>query len=314
MEEETKEAREEESFLEEIEKEREEKKEKAKEEVEAKFLFRKERRKKFLILGLILFGVVGFFFLAKHISADWLKEIGLTMPLPVFTFIIALVDGFNPCNLFVLTLLLTLLVSTSHSRKRVYTVGYVFILVVFVIYFLFMAAWLNIFKFIGFMEPLRIGIAGLAFVAGVINCKEFFWFRKGVTLMIQEKHKGPLLRKIEGMKEIIKTASFPALVFSSIGLAAFSSLVELPCTAGFPIIYTGVLAGKIGSGFWHYAYLLFYNLIYVLPLAVVIGVIGYTFHGKEISRKQMQIIKLIGGLIMIGLGIILLVNPGLVMG
>ena len=273
------------------------------------------RNKKFLIIGIILLAIVGFFFLAKYVSSDWLKGMGLVLPLPVFTFFIALVDGFNPCNLFVLTLLLGLLVSASHSRKRIYVVGYTFVFVVFVVYFLFMVAWLNIFKFIGFIDPLRIGIAILALGAGVINCKEFFWFRKGVTLMIQEKHKGPLRRKIEKMKGKIMNASMPALILSSIGLAAFSSLIELPCTAGFPIIYSGILAGKyVTNSFGSYAYLLLYNLVYVLPLAVVIGIVGYTFQGKQISKKQMATIKLIGGLIMIALGIILLVNPGLLMG
>jgi cytochrome c biogenesis protein CcdA len=275
----------------------------------------KKRKKRFLVAGLVVLSVIGFFFLAKMVSSGWLKEIGAVLPLPVFTFLIAFVDGFNPCNLFVLTLLLGLLVSASHSRKRIYVVGYTFVFMVFVIYFLFMVAWLNIFKFIGFIDPLRIGIAGLALAAGLINCKEIFWFRKGITLMIQEKHKGPLLRKVEGMKSKMMSASMPALIFASVGLAAFSSFVELPCTAGFPIIYSSVLAGKFMThSFWSYTYLLFYNLIYVLPLAVIIGIVGYTFQGKQISKKQMGVIKLIGGLIMIALGIILLVNPGLVMG
>lgn len=276
---------------------------------------KKEKRKKFLILGITVIILIAFFFLAKYLSTDALKNLGLTLPLPIFTFIIALVDGFNPCNLFILTLLLTLLISASHSRKRIFAVGYTFIIIVFIIYFLFMAAWLNIFKYIGFIDPLRIGIALLALIAGLINCKELFWFRKGITLMIQEKHKGPLLRKIRGMKEKIKTGSLPALIFASVTLAAFSSLIELPCTAGFPIIYSGILAGKfITHSFGNYLYLLFYNLIYVLPLTVVITIIGYTFHGKQISKKQMAKIKFIGGAIMILLGIILLVNPGLVMG
>ncbi len=273
------------------------------------------RKKRFLIASLIVLAVVGLFFLAKTVSSGWLKGLGAGLPLPLFTFLIALVDGFNPCNLFVLTLLLGLLVSASHSRKRIYAIGYTFVVVVFIVYFLFMAAWLNIFKFIGFVDPLRIGIAALALTAGLINCKEIFWFRKGVTLMIQEKHKRPLLRKIDGMKEKIIFASMPALIFASIGLAAFSSFIELPCTAGFPIIYSSVLAGKfVAHSFGSYAYLLFYNLIYVLPLAVVIGIVGYTFQGRQISKKQMGIIKLMGGLIMIILGIVLLVNPGLVMG
>ncbi len=274
-----------------------------------------DNKKKFITIGIILIALIAFFFLAKYISSDWLKNLGLALPLPAFTFLIALVDGFNPCNLFILTLLLTLLVSASHSRKRIYLIGYTFVLVVFIIYFLFMAAWLNIFKYIGFIDPLRYAIAAMAIIAGAINAKEYFWFRKGITLMIQEQHKRPLRMKIEALKDKIKYGSLPALISSSVILAAFSSLIELPCTAGFPIIYAGILAGhytkySLGS----YLYLLLYNAIYVLPLVVVIGIVGWTFHGKQISKKQMSVIKLIGGLIMIALGIVLLVNPGILMG
>ncbi|MBW2965976.1 hypothetical protein KY342_02625, partial [Candidatus Woesearchaeota archaeon] len=206
-----------------------------------------------------------------------------------------------------------LLISASHSRKKIYAIGYTFIFVVFVIYFLFMAAWLNIFKYIGFITPLRIAIASIALIAGAINCKELFAFRKGITLMIQEQHKGPLLKRIEHMKEIILNGSMPALILASISLAAFASLVELPCTAGFPIIYTGILTGKIlASSLSYYLYLVFYNFIYVVPLIVIITIFGYTFKGKQITQRQMQIIKFIGGLIMILLGLILLINPSLI--
>lgn len=269
-----------------------------------------------LILALITLAVlIALFIAAKAISPDILKNMGLTIPLPLFTFIIALVDGFNPCNLFVLTMLLGLMVSASHSRKRIYIIGYTFVAMVFIIYFLFMAAWLNIFKYMGFMTPLRIAIAIIALAAGIINCKELFFFRKGITLMIQDKYKAPLVRRIERMKEVIKKGSLAAMITSSVILASFSSLVELPCTAGFPIIYTGILSGMlVNHAFLYYLYLLFYNLIYVLPLAVVIAIFGLTFRGKQISKRQMQIIKFIGGAIMILLGILLLVNPALIMG
>lgn len=272
-----------------------------------------ERQKDIIIIGLSAIFLIGFFILSKNISPEALEEIGYSMPLPFFTFFIALIDGFNPCNLFVLTFLLGLLVSASHSRLRILIIGYTFIFVVFVIYFLFMAAWLNIFKYIGFITPLRIAIAAIAIIAGLINCKELLFFRKGVTLMIQEQHKGPLVKKIEAMKEVIQKASLPALITSSIGLAAFASLVELPCTAGFPIIYTGVLSGKLlDNTLGYYLYLLLYNFVYVIPLIVIITVLGYTFKAEKISKRQMQIIKFIGGLIMILLGIILLFNPGLI--
>ncbi|MFH1637639.1 MAG: hypothetical protein ABIB71_04420, partial [Candidatus Woesearchaeota archaeon] len=272
-----------------------------------------DRQKNYLVIGLSLAFLLACYLIAKSISMDFLETVGYSLPLPIFTFFIALVDGFNPCNIFVLTFLLALLVSASHSRKRIYAIGLTFVIVVFLFYFIFMAAWLNIFKYIGFITPLRIALALLAIVAGLINCKELFFYRKGVTLMIQEKHKGPLVRRVEHMKDVIKRGSFPMLISSSIILAAFASLVELPCTAGFPIIYTGILSAKLlGHGLMYYLYLLLYNFIYVLPLAVIIAIFGFTFRAREISKRQMQIIKFIGGLIMLALGIILLVNPGLI--
>jgi len=182
-----------------------------------------------------------------------------------------------------------------------------------VIYFLFMAMWLNIFKYLGFITPMRIGIALIALTAGTINCKELFAFRKGVTLMIQEQHKGPLLKRLKRMRDLVVSGSVPTLILASVSLAAFASLVELPCTAGFPIIYTGILTGKIlENSFSYYLSLLFYNLVYVIPLLVIITLFGFTFKGRKITKNQMQVIKFIGGLIMILLGLILLINPGLI--
>jgi cytochrome c biogenesis protein CcdA len=274
-----------------------------------------EERSRRLIIALgIVVVIIIFFALAGQADPEYFRELGLVMPLPLFTFVIAIIDGFNPCTMWVLTFLLVLLISVSESRKRIFAVGFVFVVVVYVFYFLFMAAWLNVFFYIGFLDPVRIAIGILAIVAGVINCKEFFAFRKGVTLMIQESHRGPLVKRIERMKDIIKHGSFPALVIASIVLAAFASLVELPCTAGFPIIYTKILAGKVfAESLAYYVYLAFYNLIYVVPLAAIITLFGYFFRGKQITKGQMQVIKVIGGLIMIMLGIVLIFNPGLLM-
>ncbi len=272
-----------------------------------------EKQKNGLILIISLLFLIGFFILAKNIPHESLEKWGYNLPLPLFTIFIALIDGFNPCNLFVLTFLLGLLLSASHSRKKIYAIGYTFIFAIFIIYFLFMVAWLNIFKYIGFITPLRIGIACIALIAGFINCKELFAFRKGITLMIQEKHKGSLIKKIEHMKKIIINGSLSALILASIGLAAFASLIELPCTAGFPIIYTGILTGKfLTNSFSYYLYLIFYSAVYVIPLITIITIFGLTLKGKQINKKQMQIIKFIGGLIMILLGLTLLINPSLI--
>ncbi|MGM5483603.1 MAG: hypothetical protein ACQER9_01650 [Nanobdellota archaeon] len=273
----------------------------------------KDKYKKFIVLGITLVFLAAFYVITNNISPDTLKELGLSIPLPLFTFLIAFVDGFNPCNLFVLTLLLSLILSESHSRKKIYAVGFSFIAVIFLFYYLFMAAWLNIFNYIGFIDPLRIGIALLAIIAGVINCKEYFFYRKGITLMIQDRYVAPVKKKIKHVADMMKKSSVMSLIGASVVLAIFASLVELPCTAGFPIIYTGILTGAVpDGGLLYYLYLILYNFVYVIPLLVIITVLGYTFKGKAIKKETMSLIKFIGGAIMLLLGIILLFNPGLI--
>jgi cytochrome c biogenesis protein CcdA len=273
-----------------------------------------ERRKRLATALVIVAAIMAFFVVAQNADPEYLKGIGLVLPLPYFTFLIAIIDGFNPCTMWVLTFLLVLLISVSESRKRVFTVGFTFVVVVYMFYFFFMAAWLNVFLYLGFLDPVRIAIGLVALIAGLINCKELFAFRRGITLMIQERHKAPLVSKIEGMKGIIKHGSFPALVAASVVLASFASLVELPCTAGFPIIYTKILSERVFvDSTVYYLYLMLYNLVYVIPLAAIITLFGYFFRGKQITKEQMQAIKVFGGLIMIALGIILLFNPELLM-
>lgn len=270
------------------------------------------RIRDFIISLTALVALTIFFIAAKNVTPDFLERIGYEMPLPVFTFLIALVDGFNPCNMFVLTCLLALLISTSDSKLRLYVVALSFVGMCYIFYFLFMALWLNVFKYISFVTPLRIGLGALAVVAGVINCKELFFFKKGISLTIQEQHKGPLMKRLQAMKEIIQKGSLPLLISSSIGLATLASLVELPCTAGFPIIFTGILSGKgLENTASYYFYLAYYNLIYVLPLCVIVFIFIYTLKARQITQRQMEVIKFIGGVIMLLLGLVLLVNPGL---
>jgi len=273
----------------------------------------RSRMRDLIVVGVSFLSLSIFFVAAKNISPDFLEKAGYSLPLPVFTFIIGFLDGFNPCNMFVLTCLLTLLISSSASKFRLYMVSLIFVLTVFLFYFLFMAAWLNVFNYISFVKPLRIGIAVLGLIVGFINCKELFFFKKGISLTISEGQKGPLKKKMEELKNIVQSGSFPVLLSSSFALAVLSSLVELPCTAGFPIIYTAVLVGKGFSNTWiYYAYLVFYNILYVFPLIVIVVVLIYTFRSRQITQRHMEIIKYVGGIIMILLGIILLVNPALI--
>ncbi|MCF7874206.1 MAG: hypothetical protein K9M00_05180 [Candidatus Omnitrophica bacterium] len=280
-----------------------------------RLLFRKDKKNlnNLIVIAFSLFAIVFTFILAKDIPPNLLRNFSNKVPFSVFTFFIAFVDGFNPCNLFVLTLLLALLISASGSRKRIYLVGFSFVFVVFLFYFLFMVAWLNIFKYFSFFTYVRIIIGAIAILAGLINCKDYFFFKKGISLTIGKKQKGVLVKKMDRVRKIIGGGSLLMLILSSLGLAIFSSLVELPCTAGFPIIFTTILASKAAiATSSYYLWILLYNLIYILPLAVIVAIFGYTFRAKRISQKQIEIIKLIGGIIMVALGLILIINPQII--
>jgi len=130
--------------------------------------------------------------------------------------------------------------------------------------------------------------------------------------MVQDKHVKPLIKRIQSVAKLLKKGSMPTLIGASVVLAIFASLVELPCTAGFPIIYTGVLIGMSLRGISYYLYLALYNLVYVLPLVTIITLLGYTFNGKQIEKTTMALIKFIGGAIMLILGAILILSPGLI--
>jgi hypothetical protein len=273
-----------------------------------------ENRKVFWVIFLLgVAALVGLFMGISSITPESVTKINSTIPLPLLTIIIAFVDSFNPCNLFAFLLLLGVLTQTSNTKTRIYLIGFIFITVVYAFYFLVMAAWLNIFKFIGFINPLRIGIGILAIIAGIINCKELFLFGKGTSLMIPQQQKEKLYEKMRHMREIIAHGTLPLLILTTIALAGFTSFIELLCTSGFPVIYTSILSTKYAAhSLFHYYYLALYNLIYVIPLLIIIGAIGVFIKSKQLTKKQTEIIEFASGIIMIVLGIILLVRPELV--
>ncbi len=240
--------------------------------------------------------------LTKRISVN-VSKIGL----PLFTLIIGGLDGFNPCAMWVLSFLLTL-VLYAKSRAKILIIGGIFVLASGVIYFLFMIAWLNVFLYMGYVKYMRIGIAVLALIMGAINCKDFFFFKKGVSLTIPESAQPKLFKK---MRKIVNTTALPAMILGTAALAVSANLIELLCTAGFPAIYTRVLTLQNLSSLQYYFYLVLYNVVYVIPLAVIVGVFAWKMGGRKLSEKEGRVLKLISGVLMLALGIIMLVKPEL---
>ena len=246
----------------------------------------------------------------KMINVPVLGKIDSTkISLPIFTIVIGALDGFNPCAMWVLMFLLTLLVYTK-SRKKMFLIGGTFILVSGIVYYIFMAAWLNLFLFTNFLFYLRGVIGSLAVIIGLINIKELFFFKKGISLSIPEKAKPKLLKK---MSKLVREVSLPASLLGVIVLAFTVNSIELLCTAGFPAIYTKVLAMQNLSPLAHYGYLLLYIIMYMIDDMVVFTIAVFTLSSKKLTEKQGKWMKFISGFMMLALGLLLIFKPELLM-
>lgn len=224
-----------------------------------------------------------------------------------FTVIIGLLDSLNPCAIWVLTFLLSILVY-SKQRRRIAMIGATFVLASGLVYFAFMAAWLNLFVVIGIHRALTLTLAAVAIGMGLINVKEFFWFKQGISLTIPDSAKPKIAARARGILQQQSTA----VAFAGTALlAVFANFVELGCTVGFPAIYTKVLADREPSALMRYAYMALYNLVYVVPLAVIVGLFTLTLGHFRITEKQGKALKLLSGIVMLLLGSIMLLKPEL---
>ena len=229
------------------------------------------------------------------------------MSLPLLTVIIGGLDGFNPCAFFVLFFLLSILVH-ARSRKRMFLIGATFVLFSGLFYFVFMAAWLNVFLLIGNLPAITF-VAGLvAVVIASINVKDFFFFKKGVSLTISDEDKPKLFERMRGL---LKSVSLSSMFAGAVVLAVAANSYELLCTAGFPLVFTRALTLHNLQASQYYLYLLLYNVVYVMPLAAIVVAFTVTLGAKKLSERQGRELKLVSGLMMLAMGIVLLVNPAL---
>jgi thiol-disulfide isomerase/thioredoxin len=225
--------------------------------------------------------------------------------LPVLTILIAGIDGFNPCAMWVLLFLISLLLGMK-DKKRMWLLGGTFILASSLVYFLFLSAWLNLFLFIGFIFWIRLLIGAVAITCGVYYLREYWTNRAGVCKVIGQGKKQKImsrLRKITQKKQL-----FAALL--GIVLLAFAvNLIELVCSAGLPAVYTQVLALAKLPRWQHYLYLLLYILIFMLDDLVVFYLAMTTLNATGVTGKYSRYSHLIGGLIIFILGILLIFKP-----
>lgn len=233
-----------------------------------------------------------------HLDA---RDLGL----PAFTLVVGLVDGFNPCAMWVLLFLLSFL-ATLRSRTKMLVIAGVFVIVSGFAYFAFMAAWLNFFLLVGASRAVQIALGVVAVLAGSVHIKDFFAWKRGVSLSIPESVKPGIYAR---MRAVVRAESLAGALAAASVLAVMVNVVELLCTAGLPALYTQVLAEERLPVWKHYAYLGLYNLAYMADDMVMVGVAVATLSRRKLQEKEGRWLKLLSGAIMTLLGLLLLLKP-----
>jgi cytochrome c biogenesis protein CcdA/thiol-disulfide isomerase/thioredoxin len=224
------------------------------------------------------------------------------------TAVIAFVDGFNPCSLWVLSILLALVIH-SGSRKKTLIVGLTFLFVTTSVYVLFIVGLFKVFTFVSFVGWIQVVVAAVALAFALINIKDYFWYKEGISLTVSDKQKPKIYRDIRNLMAPDKSTL--ALVGATIVMALGISLVELPCTAGFPVLWTNLVAAQQVDSLTFSLLLGLYMLIYLLDELVVFLTVVITLRASKLEEKHGRVLKLVGGVVMMALAVVLLVDPEL---
>jgi thiol-disulfide isomerase/thioredoxin len=229
--------------------------------------------------------------------------------LPLLTIVLGALDGFNPCAMWALLFLISLLLGME-DKKRMWILGSAFIVASALVYFIFMSAWLNLILFLGFVFWVRVIIGLVALAGGGYNLKEYFTSPTAVCKVTGTENKQ---RFFEKLKDVAQQKSFYLALGGIILLAFAVNLVELICSAGLPAVYTQVLVLNNLAGWQYYLYILAYIFFFMLDDLIVFFVAMTTLRITGLTSKYSHLSHLIGGVLMVIIGLLLIFKPAWLM-
>lgn len=227
--------------------------------------------------------------------------------LPIIAAVIGLVDGFNPCAMWVLIFLISMLLGTK-DRKKMWILGLTFLFTSAFIYLLFMVAWLNVAIKMNTVIWLRITIAIIAIIAAFINLKSFYKSLKkdtGCEVVDSKKRKNI----IEKIKKFTLEKSLILGLLGVMTLAISVNFIELACSAGLPLLFTQILALNNLSKLSYMIYILIYIFFFLIDDIIVFVIAMFTLKITGISNKYSKYSHLIGGIIMLLIGLLMIIKP-----
>jgi len=225
------------------------------------------------------------------------------------TALIALIDGFNPCSLWVLAVLLAMVLNAGATRGRIALIGGVFLTVTGLIYGAFIAGVFTVLGFIEHLGAIRVGVAAIALFVGAVNVKDYFAYKLGLSFTIPDRFKPRIYRGGRSIRDADRPLA--AVLGTTVAMAVGISLVELPCTAGFPVIWSGIMRTHGIDGASFAGLLGLYLLIYIgLEVTLFVAVL-VTLKIGRFEEQYGRMLKLLGGMVMLALGGVLLFAPEL---
>jgi hypothetical protein len=225
--------------------------------------------------------------------------------LPLFTLAIGLADGFNPCAMWVLLFLLSLLVHLG-SRRRMLLVGGTFVAVGGLVYLAFLVAWLNLFLWLGVARTVQVGLGLVAVGLGALQLADAIAPGRGPSLHIPDSARPGLYARV---RRVLHAENLPAALVAVAVLALFVNGVELLCTAGLPALYTRVLTLHELPAWQYYGFLLLYVAAYVADDALVLAAAVAAFGAQRLQQRGGRWLTGVAGALLVALGLVLAFAP-----
>lgn len=225
--------------------------------------------------------------------------------LPTAAFVIGLIDGFNPCAMWILLFLISMLLGRK-DRKRMWILGITFLLTSAFVYMAIMLSWFHIVINVMASVIFRNIIAIVALIGAFINLRGYLTNNDSGCSVVDDKKRKKVITKI---KEFTKKKSLILSVIGVISLAISVNVIELACSAGLPLVFTQILALNKVSGIGAFFYTLIYIFFFLIDDIIIFSIAMITSKVTAFSTKYTKYSHLVGGLIMLLIGILLLLKP-----
>ena len=250
-------------------------------------------------------------YISYKVKLPLIGEVKLkNLTLPLITVVIGLADGFNPCAMWVLLFLISMLIGMK-DKKRMWILGSTFLLISALIYLIFMMSWLNLANLLISVVWVRVIIAVVSLVGGFINLRGYIKHRKVSGCdVVDDKKRNKIITRI---KKFTTEKNFWLAILGVIVLAISVNVVELACSAGLPVMFIEILSLNNLTAIEEIIYIVLYMLFFLLDDFVVFVIAMTTLSLTGVSSKYGNLSKLIGGILMLFIGLLLMFKPEWIM-